>query len=88
MYTFLQYYGHREKLKLVGREDELEKFNRNALRMAREVADKTGSLMAGNISNTTVFVPEDPESVARCKQVFKVYIEGNIMGGFVYDFYQ
>ena len=38
----LQYYGHRAKLRLVNREIDLETLNRRALKMAREVADKTG----------------------------------------------
>ena len=49
------YYGHREKLRLVGKEALLEPLNRNALRIAREVADETGTLLAGNLSNSTVY---------------------------------
>ena len=56
-----QYYGHREKMRLIGREGELEKLNRDALRLAREVADETGTLMAGNVCNSTVFRPNDPK---------------------------
>ena len=32
------YYGHREKLRTIGREDDLEPLNRQALRLAKEVA--------------------------------------------------
>src|SRR5439155_4340398 len=32
------YYGHREKLRTVGREVEVEKLNRQAVRLAREIA--------------------------------------------------
>ena len=53
------YYGHREKLRLVGKEDLLEPLNRGALRLAREVADETGTLLAGNTCNTNVFSPDD-----------------------------
>ena len=38
--TQLQYYGHREKMRKIGREDELESLNLNSLAMARQVADK------------------------------------------------
>src|SRR5438445_548431 len=31
------YYGHREKLRMVGREDDLEPLNRQALRLAKEI---------------------------------------------------
>ena len=53
------YYGHREKLRLIGKEDLLEPLNRGALRLAAEVARETGTLLAGNLCNTNVFAPED-----------------------------
>src|ERR671926_307404 len=43
------YYAHREKLRLIGREDELEPLNRTALAIAKEGADETGALLAGDI---------------------------------------
>jgi hypothetical protein len=46
------YYGHRAKLKAIGKEDQLEKLNRNALAIARGVAGGTETLLAGNLSNT------------------------------------
>jgi betaine-homocysteine S-methyltransferase len=55
------YYGHREKMRMIGREDDLEPLNRNALRMAREVADEGDALLAGNICNTWVYDPDDPQ---------------------------
>lgn len=56
------YYGHREKLRQIGREDDLEPLNRNALRLAREVAAEGGALLAGNICNTWAYDPDDPET--------------------------
>src|SRR6185295_19813868 len=56
------YYGHREKLRMIGREDDLEPLNRNALELAREAADEGGALVAGNICNTWVYDPDAPES--------------------------
>jgi len=53
------YYAHREKLRLIGREGDLEPLNRQALAIAAEVARETGALLAGNVSNTNVFVPEE-----------------------------
>src|SRR3990170_6765543 len=40
------YYGHREKLRTIGREDDLEPLNRQALGLAREVAAEGGALLA------------------------------------------
>ncbi|XP_038063222.1 betaine--homocysteine S-methyltransferase 1-like [Patiria miniata] len=65
------YYAHREKMALIGREDDLERINKHALRMAREVADQTGTLMAGNISNTNIFVDTVPNYREKIRQIFK-----------------
>jgi betaine-homocysteine S-methyltransferase len=56
------YYGHREKLRSIGREGDLEPLNRHALRLAREVASEGDALVAGNICNTWVYDPDAPES--------------------------
>jgi betaine-homocysteine S-methyltransferase len=56
------YYGHREKLRTIGREGDLEALNRQALRLAKEVAAEEDALVAGNICNTWVYDPEAPES--------------------------
>ena len=51
------YYGHREKLRVIGKEDVLEPLNRQALAIAGAVARDTGTLLAGNICNTNVYEP-------------------------------
>jgi betaine-homocysteine S-methyltransferase len=56
------YYGHRDKLRAIGREDDLEPLNRQAVRLAREVASEGDALVAGNICNTWVYDPDEPES--------------------------
>ncbi|HXZ74756.1 MAG TPA: homocysteine S-methyltransferase family protein [Streptosporangiaceae bacterium] len=56
----LTYYAHREKLRDVGREDELEAMNRQAVRIAREVAREGDALAAGNVCNTWAYDPDDP----------------------------
>src|SRR6266508_2805848 len=53
------YYAHREKLRVIGKEHLLEELNRRALELARDVADESGTLLAGDISNTNVFVADD-----------------------------
>lgn len=54
------YYAHREKLRILGKEDLLEPMNRQALQLARQVADEHGALLAGDVCNTNVFDPADP----------------------------
>jgi betaine-homocysteine S-methyltransferase len=56
----LTYYAHREKLKDVGRADDLEQMNRQAVRIANEIAAEGGALVAGNICNTWSYDPNDP----------------------------
>ena len=56
------YYGHREKLRSIGREADLEPLNRDALRLAREVAAEGDALVAGNICNTWAYDPDAPDS--------------------------
>jgi betaine-homocysteine S-methyltransferase len=51
------YYGHREKLRVIGKEDVLEPLNRQALSIAARVARETGTLLAGNLCNTNVYEP-------------------------------
>src|SRR6201987_3798986 len=58
------YYGHREKLRLIGKEDLLEPLNRGALELARDVARETGALLAGNLCNTNAFAPDDASRAA------------------------
>ena len=43
-----------------------------ALKMAREVADKHGCLMAGNICNSTVYIADVPETHKGTEDIFKV----------------
>jgi betaine-homocysteine S-methyltransferase len=55
----LTYYAHRDKLKIVGREGDLEEMNRTAVRVANEVAREGGALVAANISNTWSYDPAE-----------------------------
>jgi methionine synthase I (cobalamin-dependent) len=53
------YYGHREKLRIIGKEHLLEELNVRALQLARDVADESGALFAGDLSNTNLFTADD-----------------------------
>jgi betaine-homocysteine S-methyltransferase len=58
----LTYYAHRDKLAAVGRADDLEAMNRQAVRIANEIAAEGGALVAGNICNTWAYDPKAPEA--------------------------
>lgn len=61
----LTYYAHRDKLKTVGRESDLERMNRQAVRLANDVAREGDALVAGNICNTWDYDPERKEESSR-----------------------
>ena len=69
------YNGHREKLRIIGKEDLLEPLNRAALQIAREVAadvpeDYEPNLVAGNISNSNIWNPNDSKSQLEVRKMF------------------
>ena len=57
----LTYYAHREKLRVIGRDGDLEEMNRTAVRMANAVAAEGDALVAANICNTWSYDPREPE---------------------------
>jgi len=63
------YYGHREKLRIVGKEDLLEPLNREALTLAVDVARETGTLAAGDLCNTNAYAT-DRESELTVRRMF------------------
>ena len=63
------YYGHREKLRLIGKEHLLEPLNRDALQIARAVARETGTLLAGDVCNTNLW-SDEPASRRAVRAMF------------------
>ncbi|MFQ6004561.1 MAG: homocysteine S-methyltransferase family protein [Woeseia sp.] len=68
------YYGHREKLRVIGKEDLLEALNRNALQIAAEVANESDTLLAGNICNTNIWEPDRRETQDVARAMFEEQI--------------
>src|SRR5260370_14076197 len=66
----LTYYVHREKLRVIGRERDLMPMNRAALRIAKKVARRTGTLFAGDICNTNIYDPADPKALKEVERIF------------------
>jgi len=72
------YNGHRDKLRIIGKEDKLEQLNRQALRIAKQVADEAQpepALMAGNICNTNIFDPTDEASKESVRGMFTEMVQ-------------
>lgn len=64
------YYAHREKMRIVGKEHQLEAINRQALDLAKGVAAENGALFAGDVCNTNLY-KEDPESKRAVRAIFE-----------------
>ena len=78
------YYAHREKLRVIGREGELETMNRRALAIAKKVAEETGTLLAGDISNTNIFDPADRASLKAVRAMFEEQVRWAVDAGVDY----
>ncbi|MCH8037656.1 MAG: homocysteine S-methyltransferase family protein [Proteobacteria bacterium] len=75
------YYGHREKLKVIGKEELLEPLNKGALAIAQEVADESGALLAGNICNTNVWEADRSETHAAARAMFEEQVGWAVEAG-------
>ncbi|XP_067950837.1 betaine--homocysteine S-methyltransferase 1-like [Watersipora subatra] len=64
------YYAHRQKMKDVGRENELEGINKRALEIARSVAIENDKFFAGGLCNSNLWDPDDQSTVEACEQMF------------------
>ena len=80
----LTYYAHREKLRVIGREGDLEPINRRALEIAKAVAQDTGALFAGDLCNTNVFDPADPVSRKAVRGMFDEQVRWAVDAGVDY----
>jgi len=74
------YNGHREKMKVIGKEELIEPLNRAALKIARKVADLKSkgpkpNLMAGNISNSNIWNDKDKKTHLQVEKMFNEMID-------------
>ena len=78
----LTYYGDREKLKTIGREDDLELLNRQAVRLARQAAAEGDALVAGNICNTWVYDHNNKtETEAKVRKIYEEQVQWAVEEG-------
>jgi len=72
------YNGHREKMKVIGKEELLEPLNRAALKIAKKVATtpigNEHNLMAGNISNSNIWNDKDSTTHLKVEKMFSEMI--------------
>jgi betaine-homocysteine S-methyltransferase len=77
------YYAHREKLRLLGKEHLLEAMNRQALSLAKTVAQESGALLAGDLSNTNIFMA-DAASRSAVRAMFEEQVGWAVEAGVDY----
>ena len=69
------YNGHREKMRVIGKEELLEPLNRAALQIAKKVAvspmGDEQNLMAGNISNSNIWSQDNKKSQLEVEKMFR-----------------
>jgi len=75
------YYAHREKLKIIGREGDLERINKAALQIAKQFAADTGTMLAGDICNTNAYDPKDPASHKAVRAMFEEQVQWAVDAG-------
>jgi betaine-homocysteine S-methyltransferase len=74
------YNAHREKMRIIGKEDLLEPINRAALEIAKKVAEdvpdgQEPNLVAGNISNSNIWHPTDASIQREVRAMFDEMVE-------------
>ncbi|MEX2274351.1 MAG: homocysteine S-methyltransferase family protein [Actinomycetota bacterium] len=66
----MTFYASDDKLATVGMQGKVDDINRNAVQIARKVADEGEALVAGNLSLTWAYEPADPASADHVRQLF------------------
>ena len=68
------YYAHREKLRLIGKEELLEPMQKNALQIARDSREEFKDLdllVCGDVANTNIYDPNDKKSHSECQRMYE-----------------
>ena len=68
------YYGHREKLRIIGKEHLLEPMQKNALQIAKDAAAEFKDLdlmVCGDVANTNIFDPKDKSTLKECQKMYE-----------------
>jgi len=71
------YYGHREKLRIIGKEHLLEPLQKNALQIANDAAKEFPDLdlmVCGDVANTNIYDPNDKNTLKECQKMYEEQI--------------
>ena len=84
--TTMTFYASDDKLETVGMKDKVDEINRNAVIVARAVADAGDALVAGDLSLTWAYDPADPSSADHVRTLFDRQL-GSMLGAGGVDFW-
>jgi betaine-homocysteine S-methyltransferase len=77
----MTFYASDDKLATVGMKDKVDEINRNAVQIARKVASEGDALVAGNLSLTWAYLPEDPSSGDHVRALFDRQLQDQLDAG-------
>lgn len=77
----MTFYASEDKLATVGLQGKVDEINRNAVRIAREVAAEGDALVAGNLSLTWAYDPADPATADHVRALFDRQLEDQLDAG-------
>ena len=79
--TTMTFYASDDKLETVGMKDKVDEINRNAVLVARSVADEGDALVAGDLSLTWAYDPADPSSADHVRELFDRQLQDMLDAG-------
>ena len=82
----MTFYASDDKLATVGLDGKVDDINRSAVQIARKVAAEGDALVAGNLSLTWSYEPEDDKSTNRVRELFDRQLQDQLDAGGV-DFW-
>lgn len=79
--TTMTFYASDDKLATVGLKDKVDEINRNAVKVAKEVAAEGDALVAGDLSLTWAYDPADPASADHVRALFDRQLQDMLDAG-------
>jgi len=79
--TTMTFYASDDKLATVGMKDKVDEINRNAVKVAREVAGEGDALVAGDLSLTWAYDQQEPASADHVRALFDRQLQDMLDAG-------
>jgi len=77
----MTFYASDDKLATVGMKDKVDEINRNAVLIARKVASEGDALVAGDLSLTWAYEPDDPKTHDHVRELFDRQFQDQLDAG-------